>query len=405
MTNLDLFRSYCTDIPSDDLFIEHAWLHAIQSTLRRQVWTHSVDPRVHPGIICANAFRLFVGDPACGKSVVVQLVADIMRGAADANGEPIIHCASDSATMAAMIDELSESKYSINVGGKDYTYHSIAFHLEELSVLFRSDASDLANVMNSFYDAKGFRKRLKSEGITKIPYLSVCIIAGCTPDHIKDSFNEAVMKQGLISRFNVIYSKGPRFYRDTYGIGEKEMIKRAELIKWIAKLSEVQGEVTWSPEARALRKQLIEPDGMYRSMDFRANKSPLLNDYYGRWVLHWFKTAIGFQFSESIDTMEVSYDSLGKSWKLLQRTEKDAHLAFEALAGNELYRHYEAITDFIASKEAGMQKFDVVKEFKRDLDHDQLESVFATLLETRAIRRVGEIYHAVKIEEINLTGV
>lgn len=401
MTNFEKWKYYLRDIESPDIYIEWGFLHLISSALQRRVWFHSDAKTGLPGShsFFANDYVILVGRPSTGKGRVITQSSSIIKSPRlerpNMEGKlyPLIPYSPDKITLEKLTQHIAASSKSVakKIDEKttlSYAYCPCCFLIEELDVLFAQNTNDMVSVIVHCYDSHSLHYATKHQGEDKIENVCVTMLAGTTPDSVRDLMANKIIKKGFASRSIFVFADEPRFYRQFPGIDAEQQEAYNQLLGYVKDLTNVFGEVTLSPEAKEYHKRLYESGITHKS---RINKDPRLDDYYGRKNLHWLKLATTLHFSEEIKGYEIQKESLERAFDILQRTEYRMHEAFVTAGRNILHEQATLVVRYLQSKER--VSYSTMRwDFNKDLTKTELDEVIETLLTAGKIKRNSEFF-------------
>lgn len=348
-----------------------------------------------------NNFIILIGPPATGKGRVIKQEGSIIKSprleAPDKNGQliPLIPYAPDATTVEALSQYIAACSRSKGFkvpnpkGGDDLSraiaYCPCTFLIEELEVLFKSNSGDMVAMLCHCYDAGDLHYKTKNKGEDKIKNVCVNLIAGTTPDSIRDLMADKVVKKGLTSRTIMIYAERPRFCRQFPGLSPEQQTAYSELLGHIKLLTNVVGEVRLSDEAAKWHKDYYEGE---RLLDDRCNKSSYLDHYYGRKNIHWLKLAIAHHYSEQHTSNVIQLGSVISALDTLNRAEVNMDKAFKTAGRNMLYDSSKEIVGYL--REAGPKGYNKMWwSFSNDLKKAEFDECVELLIRSGQVVNEG----------------
>ena len=386
MTNLEKWRLYLEDLESPNLYIDWGFDVLISSCLQRRVWTSQ-------GInaIYQNLFMLLVGPPACGKSRLISMISDIIRDSDllimsknKKETEPLFPHTADSITAEALSRYLAVkcTKVFNRDDGSEYIHASCTMLVEELGVFLKKRTEDTVNMLNQLYDARNYQYYTKKQGEDNVQNVCLSLVAGTTPNFIRECFNENLISQGFTSRFVVVYQDQPRFLRQFTGFEDKHIKARADLVKHVKKLAKRYGPIPMSKECSAYHKERYE-SGSY--INNRINTSPKLEMYYARKNIHLQKLALAVQMGISAESKEVELESLKAAEKFIAETEIFMHLSYDLTGRNVIHEFTRKIAEYVNGTDDGVSHKRLWLDWHSDLKKDELEAALEFLMQTDQI--------------------
>jgi hypothetical protein len=258
-------------------------------------------------------------------------------------------------------------------------FSSCFFLIEELEVLFNSNASDMVSVLNQCYDAGNLSYETVSQGCYNIRNICVSMLAGTTPESLKNLMSDKIVKTGFTSRVIPIYKAKQRFYRVFPGISKEQMEAADALAEHLKVLAtKVAGPVKFSKEAEEYFKSIYESGKMPRIV---AN--PKTDYYYARKRVHWLKLAMILHFADDTSN-EIGLQETMKALEELNEIEKEMGNAV-ASPKNPLHDATMEILEFV-SKERGEVKLKTLWfKFSEFLRREEFDECLRTLVSTDRI--------------------
>jgi hypothetical protein len=242
------FFSYTADVRSPELFRTWTAITIVGAALERRVWV-----RTGPYATFPNMFTLLVAPPGTGKKVIEkasELLGETLRPDTKIKA---FHVAPQSITKAALIDTLKDSKQTtLTRQGKTFVYHALFIGAEEFSVLLPSHDPEYEGVLNSLWNNSALfheRRRHGDRKETLIEFPILNMLAGVQPSFLSQLPPET-WASGLSRRFIMIYSAEQRI-RDPFLVTVDEEELKEKMLAKLRKMSDLQGQITWSPEAQS----------------------------------------------------------------------------------------------------------------------------------------------------------
>jgi Protein of unknown function (DUF3987) len=347
MGNLEKWQHYMRDIESPNQFIDWGFVHLVSSALQRRVWMYS-DPMTYlPGSMSLfpNLFTILVGPPSTGKGRVILQEMSIVKHSqlqrVDASGtlKPMIPYAPDTTTQEALIQSIAQCIKPTTIKLPDgtkkaYSHSSCVFLVEELEVLMRKNTEDIVNMLNKLYDSGDYHYKTKGHGEDKILNVCVNIMAGTTPEGIRNLISTRIIGTGFTSRVIFVYAPAPRFYRAFEGLDQSQQQAYNDVLGHVKNLANVVGEVRLSPDALRYYKDVYESGKLLKD---KVNTDHRLEYYYGRKRVHWLKLSMGFHYFDQVDSNIIEQPTLEKTLNFLNSTEVDMHEVFRGGGRNVLH--------------------------------------------------------------------
>lgn len=408
----------------------------IGACLQRRVW---VGPPDQP--LFANTFVVLVGEPGIGKGIVIKEVTmfmrywklfdvvghanngkttedkqqiemeqkaalkDAMEKESQGKGEqskdaipPILFPqASDSTSYQSLIDAIGENYRSINyykydeVLKKDviktYRHSSVGFHLQEIASLIRSKTEDIVNFLLGLYDCPlDYEYRTITRGRDRVRRACVNILAGTTPDYMRDTFDSKIVNQGFSSRtFFICATKNRKNVIRLPELTPVQIQAKLEILEHIKKLSFLYGQLRIEESTWAFLEKWW--DNYESNKHLRANHSPNLKAYYSRKQIHVLKLGMIMYLAE-FPTLDhpVPQVYFEQAIEFLEKEEKFMHLALMIEGSTPMSRATKFVLD---SCMMGPQKYtNLYIELWKILNNKTLiEECIGFLQETNQIER------------------
>lgn len=443
LTNYQKWLSYTETLSSPDNYIQWAWLFLISAALQRRVWVGPDHLRRYP-----NMYVILVGEPGLGKSIVIKPVTNILKyhkladpatvkldGKLDPKDKEIMKesllndykmaqdvaegkevkgklrdkpllfpSGPDDTTYEALAETMAQSIRRINYEKWDdeakanivgiYTHSSMFFSLEELSSLIKQHTENTVKFLMVTYDCGDYTKKTKTSGIDRIRACCLSILGGTTPGYMQETFDDKLLNEGLSSRTFFIYAeKNRRKYFFPPDLTEEQNNYYNDILLHVKKLSTLYGRVNISEDTCKFMQEWAD-----KSDSIRVNMSPRLNSYYARKDNHLAKVAMALHFSESLD-MTIPTERFAEAMELLEREEKNMHMALGVDNSNPLAVPMKKIQNFIYKSENGVTKKQIIMEYWSACPGgtEDIEKILSYLEELRKIKvEEGEQINGVK---------
>jgi len=336
----------------------HFWtgVSAIAGVLRRRVYVDEGHYRHYP-----NFYIILVGPPGLvKKSTTINVGVGLLREV------PNVILGADCSTWQSFVEEVAEAKDIFAEGDagavpledlldQNHTVTSaITLAISEFGTFFDPEDRSMVNVLTELYDGKvnsAFTKRTKTQGTDTIMNPFVNIIAGTTPDWMRDNFRGRFGGWGLSSRIIFLHcdekERSVAFPHKLWaGTYDSTMSRfRDDLIE----ISQLQGTYTFSPDAESLYEQLYDAHGRRQTaLNRHPHHDPWLSYYLARKLDHVIKLAIVLAASRrselliTLDDMQSSVarcdeieNELGKVFHSRQAANRDVRLNMDVWRGIE----------------------------------------------------------------------
>ena len=251
----DFISDYMTYSEGDaSTEIHRMWsgIALVAGACERRVWV-----RVGSRVCFPNLYVLLVAPPGSGKQIIDD-VREIWRETEEPSGGKAFHVAPDNMTRASLIDELAsatQTRMIPSAGRKDalenYTYHSLLIAAEEFEHFLPAWDSDYIATLNSIWNNKSEHRETRRHGqhqdvTISLPQLN--IIGGVQPAYLAREFVESTWSTGIARRVIMVYSDELPLM-DVFQPTPNREDRRQRLLLKLGLISEMFGEVHWSPEA------------------------------------------------------------------------------------------------------------------------------------------------------------
>lgn len=276
----------------------HFWtaVSTIAGCLRRRVYIDQGHFRHYP-----NFYICLVGPPGLiKKSTTINIGSNLLRDV------PNVVIGADCSTWQAFVQEVAQAQDMLAEGAPaadplDTTFtvtSALTLAISEFGTFFDPDDRQMVNVLTELYDGKvgaAFRKATKTQGDDTIMNPFVNIIAGTTPDWIKDNFKGRFGGWGLSSRIMFLHcDEKERSISDPGALwaGTYERTMQTFLAD-LCEIAQLQGTCVLTNAAKILYHDWYEEHGRRQTaLNRHANHDQWLSYYLARKDIHIYKLAI-----------------------------------------------------------------------------------------------------------------
>jgi len=380
---LQTYRDYINNQEAPDIY--HLWigLTVISATLRRHVWidrgAYKIYPNLYVFLVAASA--------SCRKSVAMELGLDLLSPNEDIK---IVH---ERTTLEGLMDLMD--RVEILPNGRLRPDGSVVLHADELSNLFgkASYITDLVSFLTAAYTSKAKLEFLtRNKGYVKVRNPCPVVIAGTTPEQMKEIFPSLVLFSGFIGRAMLIYAeRGKKIAR----VKLKTNLREA-LIRDLFLMSQLDGEVKLTDECEEFFDDWYENKmGTPESKDQAS--------FFERKHDHALKTAMLFSLSES-DDMIITKDHLIKAIQAVNLVEDSLPKAVSYIGAVERSDLMDIILSMIKKNEpVGIAHTTLLKRLRKQYkDSKEFSATMDTLIEAKLVepeaRQTG-LFYKIKDEE------
>lgn len=309
------FVKYASPIPTPDQYKLWAGIACMMGTLERRVWVYSAG-----GELYASHYILLVAPPGVGKSKIIKEVKKFWIAT------NLLKVAPDSATRAAMVDELIASQRHFDYNGERIIFHSLQVAATEFGVLIPAYDHQAMNFYNLIWDCEDTHKERLRHGEHKtidIDYPQINMLAGTQPAYLGALLPPDAFGMGFTARLFMIYQgepTRPTLFGDSATLDEN---LRKEMIKDIAQIVKMKGEMKFSKEAMAFIEEWY-----YRNDD--APDHPRLEVYNIRRAMTLQKVCMGI--AAGCQSMEITFPMAEFALAAIRDVEKDMPEIFKGMS-------------------------------------------------------------------------
>lgn len=314
-------------------------LTTVATVLDRKVFTS-----LRAGVpLFPNIFVLLVGPPGSGKSKAIEPARDLLHGFEHVALSP------DSITHEDFVRRLGErSAKHTSAGPIPHRQATMGLFLSEWGTFLRKPSNDTLAMLATIYDCADFMASTIKRGVDDAKNCYVNIVAGCTPAWFAEGFPPNSYEQGLPTRIFYIWTDytpaddTPDF--DFGGGLSKPKWETMELYKSLAKISEAQGLITWTPGAAAMFNAW-KADGFAP-----VPSDPMLKGYNSRRAMHVAKIAMLCAMSTHPKHLKIETDDLERAMGILFEAEIDMPKCLNAAGGNTFRLREEAVINYVEAR-------------------------------------------------------
>lgn len=235
------FFEYTKPLPTPDIFKIWSGISCVMGALERRVWLKSVGKTLY-----ASHYILLVAPPGVGKSMVIEEVRHfwIQSG--------VLKIGPDSATKAAMADELKLAQRSFKIDNELIIFHSLQIASTEFGTLINAYDHDTMNFYNRIWDCPPMhteRLRYGDHKTLDIDYPQINLLAGTQPAYLGAILPPDAFGMGFTARLLMIYSglavRPKLFGEDT----ELDPILEKDLTQDIRRITSMVGQMHLEKDA------------------------------------------------------------------------------------------------------------------------------------------------------------
>lgn len=412
MTNIEFFRHYMSTDPTPDLFVDVGFYYMISAALQRRVWYGSLEKPVF-----ANQYIVLVGDAGVGKGGVTGVVDDMLSffprsaqitdsnliktdidtDAFDAKGhedgvELLYPKGPNASSYQALARDLAKSTKLVRCRELKHPLAHSSMHvvLDEFTSMFKESAQETVDFFLTCWMGKDYTHSTIGRGKDYIKNPCLSMIAGTTPERLRELRKISIVGSGLARRIIFVYAERERFRAwDRPPRTADQKNSRKEILRWIRFLSSAAGSVKYTPEA----VKLI--DEWYFGPNYTINKShdEIVRGYENTKAPHLHKMALAMHFSEprfwqpGRPPGEISAEAVSLAIKMLQRTELERHRVLEYSGRSQMAPVVAKLLNMLKAQR-GMTRDTILASMFTEFDNAaQLDELLNSLLQAGKIKQ------------------
>lgn len=415
MKLLKTWLDYVSTASSPLVFKEAAFYGLIASALQRRVWIEKGIDTLYP-----NVFIILVGDASTGKGQLIRPVKDLLelvRRSSDVfstefpiesttltrtmTNEPAFPMPPDSTTLRGLTNSISEISISYNTKGYaektgkhnlpgTFPAAPVCYWLDEFSSLIKTqtETKELTRFLTNIWDNRTFKHHTHTSGTDNIINPCLTLVAGATPDFLKDAMVGRYLQEGFNSRTNYVYGEKSEDRKWIRTGQSGDQLRAAEILrKRLLDLSRLFGEVTLTDEANDWCADWYE--NRFRSD--RKNPNALVTDWYNRKDMHLLKYAMLVHFADKNDYI-ITLEDVLTAKDYVDKIEINMHHAFKYVGANKNNDVRVKILSML--KDAPMTEMALGLQLTSDIGFKELQTLLKELRELGQIKLQGLKYHA-----------
>lgn len=316
----------------------HFWtaVSTIAGCLRRRVYIDQGHFRHYP-----NFYICLVGPPGLiKKSTTINIGSNLLRDV------PNIILGADCTTWQSFVQEVAKAQDMLAEGGaapdpldtKFTTTCALTLAISEFGTFFDPDDRQMVNVLTELYDGKvnaAFVKATKTQGSDTIMNPFVNIIAGTTPDWIKDNFKGRFGGWGLSSRIMFLHcDEKERSVADPGALWAGEYDRTmSRFLEDLVEISQLQGACVVTNAAKELYAEWYHDHGTrVTTLNRHANHDQWLSYYLARKDVHVYKLAIILSVARRNDLV-IDYEDIATAVARCDQIEEELAKVFATRTG------------------------------------------------------------------------
>lgn len=357
----------------------HTWvgLSLIAGSLQRKTYFKWGHDTLYP-----NLYVVLVGPSGrARKGTAMNIGKDIISSI------DTIRVASESITREALIRDMKDAvnQFQDTSTGRMIFHCSMTVMSEELSVFLRKNDNGFLSDLTDWFDSRDtWTYRTKGAGTDKIQGVCVNLLGATAPDWLPSILPQEAVGGGFTSRiiFVVEEDKGktvaePKFTEELHNL-------RISLKKDLEKISLINGEMRFTPEAKTLYVDWYNDFERQIREGKTVIDDPRFAGYLDRRATHLRKVAIVCSASRSND-LEITAEDFKRADKLLHSIEIKMPKAFGGLGRATYSEMADKVITYI--KEHGeVKRSDLLRKFYRDIDPDTMMMIQSVMEQMKIVR-------------------
>jgi hypothetical protein len=314
---IDGFLEYTERLPSPEIWRKWAAVGTLAGAIERKLWLTTEIGDVYP-----TFYIMLVGPPGSGKTLLTDRVYEMWHTLKDLN------IGYSDLTGASLKDALRAAERRVvrpNCTPSILSFNSLAFAINELSVLFKGYDPELMHILTDIYDGKRFGEGRRSKDLSyMVEHPQINLIAATNPSFMNAVMPETAWDQGFASRITMIYS-GETHTRELFKFYEKNLKLREALVHDLGIIHGMIGKMKFEEGAATAIEAWHMAGGPPRP------DHPKLQSYVQRRTLHLLKLCLVMSAAESND-MVITTDQYNQSLGWLLEAEDSMPDIFKSFA-------------------------------------------------------------------------
>lgn len=363
---LQAYGEYTAESEAPETY--HLWtgLSVLASAVRRNVW---LDQGIY--LLYPNIFVILVAPPGkVGKSTVLRMGKKLLQKVEEVNLGP------DSVTAEELVRQMG---MAYNDGQSAMSIFS-----SELSSLIEPSGIKMLQILTDLYDCdpnpKGWSRATKTQGKDTIKNPVLNLLGATTPSWIAEGFPEQVISHGFTSRTIFVYEDQTRFANPFPDPADKNLTNA--LVADLKNISRIEGEFTWTEEAR---KMYADKYGDIRETSPEDHR---IEGYHYRKRTHILKVAMLLSLADD-DELKIRQKDIRAAIDLLEMVEENMPKTFSAVGKYEHAADLERIMADIY-RHGGMTLAQITSRNYYVGDMARIKEILTTLVTMGQVRHRRE---------------
>jgi hypothetical protein len=343
----DLITDYMNLTDKDDtpdLYRRWSAIALVAGAMERRVWTRVGSRGGQPRLTYPNLYTLLIGPPGVGK-YTIEDIRDLWSAVNEPNtNKQAFKVAPSNLTKASLVDRLSKStQVRLPPHGPPLEYNSLLVAAEEFGIFLPAYDLEFIGVLNGVYNNPTVYSEERRHGPSReiaIPFPQLNILGGVQPGWLASVFPEEAWSMGLTSRMLMIYSSEGHKH-DLFQEGQDHPISRARIIARLATISQLYGELDWTPEAQDRINSWHAADGPPTPQHSK------LEHYCRRRSLHAIKLAVTSPVSRTGTIASIELVDIERAIAWLIEAEAKVPDVFRAMIGKSDHQVIEELYNYL----------------------------------------------------------
>ena len=364
------FKFYTSESECPDNYLLWTALTTISAALQRRVYTKWIYYNFFP-----NIYVILVGPPGVThKSSSIKFGRNMLK-------EINVSVGSEAITKEALIQQMRNR----GSGGND----ALAVMSSEFGSFIAPSGIRMVEFLTDIYDCEAnWEYTIKHGGTERIerPYLS--LLGGTTPAWIAQEFTDAFVEGGFAARALFVSETVPRFRKAFATITPAMYAMRERLVEDLVQIADLEGEYTWTDEARDWFEHWYEELWPDEVIDYRCS------GYLNRKPTHVIRISMLVAASKS-NELVLNKDHFQSAERLLTGLEPKMVKAFASVGRNPYASDLERMSVDI-SDAGSISRSDFIARNVHAMDKKTMDENIETLIAMGKIGkelRVGEVWY------------
>ena len=342
---------------------------ALSTVLKRNVYVGRGTYRLHP-----NLFTVLVGRPGIGKGTAIKPAVSLMKEAKVAN------TLSGRITIEYVLERLSVGWPTVLLPG---TSHKVSnesncmIYSTELSVFLSASQNTLPILCDLWdFDEGEFEYGTRHKGEFRIKNPCISLLGGSTQEWLISSIPSSAVGGGFTRRVNFVVAND-REKLLPWPVVQNHSAVRDALVQDLISISQLKGECQFAADVKPLfEKCYIESTPT--EYDDEATTS-----YKTSLWAQVVKLAMVMSVSRG-DDLIINKEDFRKSYDAIMTVAGNVPRVFRGVGESELVVVTDKILRFL-EKKGYANKQEITKALWRDVTHEDLDKILATLLQGSVI--------------------